>query len=1030
MKSFLKLIVISFFLTWAVMDLNAQQVYHYNGMCTQGAVKAQTSGLPSSNSLISAIPLCLVTVYITGTTTLATLFADQSGTTLSNPFTAQKNSLFSFYTASGYYDIQNSGPGMQTTTLQNVGIGPSGSSSSNILPTPQNIVFMQPNPGSQSIAGPSVKNVNSFAPMMQGQLNSDGYISAGNDGIANALASPPCATNCDVFTPVTSTSTEQPVMPTSSSRLADYRGNAGAVFAHNPHTLAMTNNIENLRSCNGFASAYCAINYWDTTDITQMAEYGHSFRDIFNSPGVDYGNCPNCGSTQWTGQKIFDIQALFLGRGIGQVISSNQSDKYAIGDFAAMGYFYGWCDGGTPDFSGEGCSGMNIQNGEEPNFFHGIVASGATTGMTSLPVYINLGPPVNRQVTSDGAYMLDITQGNITGNITGPSTQVSGYPTIYSIPIDTPITATTTYGNMGCDLPVITNPADPNGEQSVVCTINNIVGPAYQTTSASGLIGIIGGDFPEQVVISAVGSLSGGSQSVTFSYHYPHVGTKTTFWQSTLNAQFIVYDRSVAINNFPEPNLHVFGLIDSTHLAVQGWRNNGGFPQTPYIAPIAITSLSKSGTTVTAQFPLSSTNGALLFNQVAAAVIAGCSDSNLNGTVTSVLVTVGDVGTISWTQSGGGTSCPSATISLPQSYFGYHLYPGAEQRGPAGIAPTSGTPLAVTLEPNMVPWTTNDLLQEPHHPFLSSTNIHNAHQIFNSMDQSNTTGAWEIGSTGAGISGSYKFARFTNANNCAIYFGCGGTLTAPAAMSVEGPNGGGLRMLAPPLDNQPIIFVGLPLTNGGVANKNPIILTAFSQVNGANFTFYPDIGANGAMGGMSWYGAGTNVVSANHYGIAFGGLASITHTAVPDVWLSRQSAGTWQMGTTSTGHNGSLELNHITVDTDITVPTLTSTLTVNTSKLSLGGSQSLTSVQGSTGTKLIAGAGSFTTGQYLSIDGSGNAIGQSLPIASVGTNGISQPDNSTIGITGGGVLSTKGFTGKCTSPQTPTFVNGVATGCS
>ena len=58
------------------------------GHCFLGGTAASTSGLYSSNYLNGIIPSCTVTVYLTGTTTLATIYSNSSGTALSNPFTA------------------------------------------------------------------------------------------------------------------------------------------------------------------------------------------------------------------------------------------------------------------------------------------------------------------------------------------------------------------------------------------------------------------------------------------------------------------------------------------------------------------------------------------------------------------------------------------------------------------------------------------------------------------------------------------------------------------------------------------------------------------------------------------------------------------------------------------------------------------------------------------------------------------------------------------------------------------------------
>jgi Helix-turn-helix domain len=56
--------------------------------CYLGGTQAKTSGLSSTNYQLGIVPSCTITVYRTGTQTKATIFADSSGTTLSNPFTA------------------------------------------------------------------------------------------------------------------------------------------------------------------------------------------------------------------------------------------------------------------------------------------------------------------------------------------------------------------------------------------------------------------------------------------------------------------------------------------------------------------------------------------------------------------------------------------------------------------------------------------------------------------------------------------------------------------------------------------------------------------------------------------------------------------------------------------------------------------------------------------------------------------------------------------------------------------------------
>lgn len=53
-----------------------------------GGTQAQTSGLKSTNYLDGIVPSATITVYLTGTTTKATIYSDGNETPLGNPFTS------------------------------------------------------------------------------------------------------------------------------------------------------------------------------------------------------------------------------------------------------------------------------------------------------------------------------------------------------------------------------------------------------------------------------------------------------------------------------------------------------------------------------------------------------------------------------------------------------------------------------------------------------------------------------------------------------------------------------------------------------------------------------------------------------------------------------------------------------------------------------------------------------------------------------------------------------------------------------
>jgi len=110
-----------------------------NGFCSSGGRTAVVSGLQSTNILQGVVPACTVTVYVSGTTTLATIYSDGSSTHLSNPFTASPLGsvapgqwLFYAATANAYDVVMSGGISPNTypapVTLTGLGAGGGGGS--------------------------------------------------------------------------------------------------------------------------------------------------------------------------------------------------------------------------------------------------------------------------------------------------------------------------------------------------------------------------------------------------------------------------------------------------------------------------------------------------------------------------------------------------------------------------------------------------------------------------------------------------------------------------------------------------------------------------------------------------------------------------------------------------------------------------------------------------------------------------------------------------------------------------------------
>jgi hypothetical protein len=98
-----------------------------SGFCTQGNQVVVTVNTPNSTTkVMRSYPFCTVTVTIYGGGA-ATLYSDNSGTSLANPFTANANGSWSFFADANIYTVTLSGAGISSPFSQNF-TGSSGTS--------------------------------------------------------------------------------------------------------------------------------------------------------------------------------------------------------------------------------------------------------------------------------------------------------------------------------------------------------------------------------------------------------------------------------------------------------------------------------------------------------------------------------------------------------------------------------------------------------------------------------------------------------------------------------------------------------------------------------------------------------------------------------------------------------------------------------------------------------------------------------------------------------------------------------------
>jgi len=495
----------------------------------------------------------------------------------------------------------------------------------------------------------------------------------------------------------------------------------------------------------------------------------HYASAIFNGQGHSWGNHGG-----WSVQKHRFEELTFNSRGIAQA-HNLWCSKHAVGDVACGDYIYGFTDGGGTAQSDEGFTVDTREGGESDNYFHGTAGPGATAGAVRLPVVFSSG----QEQTTDGAYLLDISKGKVSGVITGPDSIVDG-TSAHVLPVKVSsreqLTPSTGIGIIQTPLPILAMANTPESISVDMALTRGSFRP--------GIACLAGGWYPEQVSITAVSEPEGSHQHVTLVHRNPNPTAATdphnpsSLWQGGPCGSYLSLDRNLARDGF-RTSYFVVGATDSSHLAYV-WNVNGSTRQNGiqlYAAPAKLTKLVRKSGVVTAHF--ADANPPEIYNHAPRVMIADAESASFNGEVSSPEYAKDTERTLTWKQAGPDGAVASATIDLPAESYGFHLYPGAEIVGPqAGHT--------VPLEANSVAWQAGDVLENPHNPTFEMrfrSNLVTEHTLPSGAD--NHAQLWEL--RGAGISANFRPSEWVNTNPCTLYAGCGGTLAPITWMIHRGP---------------------------------------------------------------------------------------------------------------------------------------------------------------------------------------------------------------------------------------------------
>jgi len=180
-----KSLILSLIIVMLMACASAEARQRIQGYAEQGGQVATIGSASSTNKYQRSYPNATVTVYLSGTTTKATIYSNSGGTVKANPFTANANGFWHFYVDDGRYDIRFSGGGIAVPfTWADILVGDSGAE--------------------------RIYNIKDFGAACNGSADDTAEIQAAIDAATstttNIMASvyvPPSITGCRVTAPLT-----------------------------------------------------------------------------------------------------------------------------------------------------------------------------------------------------------------------------------------------------------------------------------------------------------------------------------------------------------------------------------------------------------------------------------------------------------------------------------------------------------------------------------------------------------------------------------------------------------------------------------------------------------------------------------------------------------------------------------------------------------------------------------------------------------------------------------------------------------
>jgi hypothetical protein len=927
----------------------AQTAAYPNGVCTAGATKAVTQGLNSTNQLLGMFPGCTVSVFLAGTTNLATIFLDHAQTPLGNPFTANTTTGLFVFWADGTlrYDIQLSGAGMPTTTIPNVLLtaipqivlttngtsGPStlingvlnvpnystgGGGAGNPASPPFCVQFANSDVSAfqcDSTAGFTTASAFSYNPtthdLVSRLLNNIPFASqfqtgGGNNGIANALTA--LGTNQVVIVDNGDGGNEvnnvfSPSTPDNST-IIDQRSPGNTVNFGAPGVSVTQRNP--VAANPPFATAFIAIPYstsvynvWSNSngDNNLLGAYAQMVGSFRDGPGADYGN-------DWTVTQGLGVNTADYAPGISDGLAVSMQ-KNGPGDINLFGGAFITSGGQGTEGSDQGFTGYSINGGQADVRTMTTVAS--VTGQQIVPSTITPGSPFyNRLSAGITDWMIDMNASTLgsTGSLTGAYVWIENAGNGMTNGTYT-VTCTGGGGSGGTlQATVISNTLN------IVSGVR-VLSPGSGYTSAPTCAGWTPGGTPATLipVIAAAGQMGTTTTAPGSTYVPMMTVSGITLVPSTGD---VVTSSSAPRATNPGTNQTdtITAVVNNNHPLVAGlaWKADG-FPERVNIISVSGGTTTGSTQTITVQHqtPIESASNWYQGGT------QGCLLQDANFVQTAILMCDYAFGAFDSTHliygklSHGGLNVvhlPNMFANTTSGVNGFHIFAGAQVQSVAAVRPgdvstTGGQP---TLEFNNVPWVAGDFLAQPMATGFDVTGVLAA-QLNSNAPSDNGDALIFMSVEGGHWDANLIAARFVNNNGANLYQNNGGALTEPNGIFFQGTWANFGVMNAPPSssvlqvtdEGQPLAWLSgtLGLTSDPPNNR--------WDMGGAGLKMTGNLFANTLTYSQSpGIGSGNQSFTSNPNGIGgfFSSLGSTLNGSDATLGLQEVDAGTIHAGTT------------------------------------------------------------------------------------------------------------------------------------